>query len=153
MTFKRDGAIETFLPGAKYYALSTATDFLQQFVIAKVSEQLSRSRGLPSNRHALRARRGEPSTEAGSHSSASRARPFSSRQAGQTATVASAEFLLRTFRKRCWQFSFDGPASAPPNEIMQEILSYVTPAVTAIKCRNSSCGGLCFFCPPPQTQR
>jgi len=33
----RDCAVETLLPRAKYYALTTATDFLQQFVIAELS--------------------------------------------------------------------------------------------------------------------
>src|SRR5262245_3881804 len=32
----RDRAIETLLPGAKYYALTTPADFLQQFVVAKL---------------------------------------------------------------------------------------------------------------------
>ena len=36
--FKRDGAIETFLPGAINHALTAATDFLQQFVIAELSQ-------------------------------------------------------------------------------------------------------------------
>jgi hypothetical protein len=36
----RDGAVETPLPGAEYYALTAPTDFLQQFVITKLSEQL-----------------------------------------------------------------------------------------------------------------
>jgi hypothetical protein len=38
--FYRDCAVETLLPGAKYYALTTATDFLQQFVIAELSWHL-----------------------------------------------------------------------------------------------------------------
>jgi hypothetical protein len=41
--FQRDDAIETFLPGAKYHALTTATDFFQQFVIAQFSEKLGGS--------------------------------------------------------------------------------------------------------------
>jgi hypothetical protein len=36
----RDCAVETLLPGAKYYALTTATDFLQQFLIAELSGHL-----------------------------------------------------------------------------------------------------------------
>jgi hypothetical protein len=36
----RDCAVETLLPGTKYYALTTATDFLQQFVIAEFSGHL-----------------------------------------------------------------------------------------------------------------
>ena len=46
MTFKRDGAIETFLPRAKYHALTAAADFLQQFVVAEVSQHLRGARGL-----------------------------------------------------------------------------------------------------------
>ena len=45
MTFKRDCAIETFLPGAKHHALTAATDLFQQFVIAELSQQLSGARG------------------------------------------------------------------------------------------------------------
>ena len=40
MTFKCDCAIETLLPGAKNHALTAATDFLQQFVIAQLSQHL-----------------------------------------------------------------------------------------------------------------
>ena len=36
--FECDGAIETFLSRAINYALTAATDFLQQFVVAKVSK-------------------------------------------------------------------------------------------------------------------
>ena len=46
MSFYRDGAVETLLPGAKYYALTTATDFLQQFVIAELSGRLRLGRSL-----------------------------------------------------------------------------------------------------------
>ena len=45
--FKRDGAIETFLMGAINYALTAPADFLQQFVIAKVAENLCGSRAVP----------------------------------------------------------------------------------------------------------
>src|SRR5438034_10083668 len=38
--FQRNRAIETLLPGAKYHALTAATDFFQQFVIAQFSEKL-----------------------------------------------------------------------------------------------------------------
>ena len=43
--FERYGAIETFLMGAVNYTLTTSADFLQQFVIAKVSQHSWRSRG------------------------------------------------------------------------------------------------------------
>src|SRR6516225_2947411 len=36
--FQRDCTIETLLSCAKYHALATATDFLQQFVIAQLSK-------------------------------------------------------------------------------------------------------------------
>src|SRR5437762_271039 len=43
--FERDGAIETFLMGAINHALTAASDFLQQLVIAKVCEHSNRRRG------------------------------------------------------------------------------------------------------------
>jgi hypothetical protein len=36
----RDYAVKTLLPGAKYYALTAATDFLQQFIIAEFFRNL-----------------------------------------------------------------------------------------------------------------
>src|SRR5215467_10593830 len=38
--FKRNGAIQAFLAGPIYHSLPTASDFLQQFVIAKIGERL-----------------------------------------------------------------------------------------------------------------
>src|SRR5205085_6386926 len=38
--FQRDRAVQTFLPGAINYALSTATDLLEQFVVPKVGKGL-----------------------------------------------------------------------------------------------------------------
>jgi hypothetical protein len=35
--FQRDCAVETFLPGAKYHALTAATDFFQQLIVAQAS--------------------------------------------------------------------------------------------------------------------
>src|SRR6266581_2441415 len=39
-------AVETFLPGAINYALSTTTDFLEQFVVTTVGKRLCRTRNL-----------------------------------------------------------------------------------------------------------
>src|SRR5437870_6618686 len=41
---ERDCAIQTFLPGAIDYALTAASDFFQQFVIAKISQHFSQAR-------------------------------------------------------------------------------------------------------------
>jgi hypothetical protein len=38
--FERDCAVETLLAGAKHHALTAATDLLQQFVVAQLSQQL-----------------------------------------------------------------------------------------------------------------
>jgi hypothetical protein len=43
--FERDGAIETLLVGAVNYTLTTPADFLQQFVVTKVSQHSCRYRG------------------------------------------------------------------------------------------------------------
>jgi hypothetical protein len=48
--FERDGAIESFLMGAINYALTAPADFLQQLVIAEVSQDSRRSRGFLSIR-------------------------------------------------------------------------------------------------------
>jgi hypothetical protein len=40
--FKRDSAIETFLMGAINHALTAPANFLQQLVVAKVSEHFNR---------------------------------------------------------------------------------------------------------------
>src|SRR5262249_2912246 len=42
--FQRDGAIKTFLPRAINHTLATTTDYLHQFIIAKVRERFCRSR-------------------------------------------------------------------------------------------------------------
>src|SRR6202035_3085277 len=42
--FERNGAIETFLMSAVNYTLTTPADFLQQFVVAKVSKHFCCSR-------------------------------------------------------------------------------------------------------------
>ena len=42
--FERDGTIETLLMRAINYTLTAPADFLQQFVVAKVSQHFSRSR-------------------------------------------------------------------------------------------------------------
>ncbi len=44
--FERYCAVETFLPGAINYALSTTTDLLEQFVVTKVGKRLCRTRNL-----------------------------------------------------------------------------------------------------------
>src|SRR6266513_5994880 len=44
--FESYGAVETFLPGAINYALSTTTDLLEQFVVTKVGQRLCRTRNL-----------------------------------------------------------------------------------------------------------
>src|SRR5262249_47215365 len=49
--FKRDSAIETFLASAINYALTAPTNFLQQFVVAKVCQQFSRSVPVRRRRH------------------------------------------------------------------------------------------------------
>jgi len=36
--FERDDAIETLLPGSKYYSLPTAANLLEQFVIAEIHQ-------------------------------------------------------------------------------------------------------------------
>src|SRR5207249_9962309 len=41
---ERDCAIQTFLPGAIDYALTAASDFFQQFVIAKITQHFSQAR-------------------------------------------------------------------------------------------------------------
>src|SRR5437660_11626984 len=41
---ERDCAIQTFLPGAIDYALTAASDFFQQFVIAKITKHFSQAR-------------------------------------------------------------------------------------------------------------
>src|SRR5438128_3194689 len=41
--FESYGAVETFLPGAINYALSTTTDLLEQFVVTKVGKRLCRT--------------------------------------------------------------------------------------------------------------
>jgi len=43
--FQRHCAVKTFLPRAKYHALSAASDFLQQFVVAQFSQHLGDTRG------------------------------------------------------------------------------------------------------------
>src|SRR5215471_21390066 len=47
---QRDGPVETFLMGAINNALTATADFLQQFVIAKVSQDLRGSRSFLSVR-------------------------------------------------------------------------------------------------------
>src|SRR5262249_2471730 len=42
--FERDNAIEAFLPRSINYALTTTTDFFQQFVVAKVCQHFNRTR-------------------------------------------------------------------------------------------------------------
>jgi hypothetical protein len=42
--FKGDGAIETFLMGTINYALTAPAYFLQQLIVAKISQHLCRSR-------------------------------------------------------------------------------------------------------------
>src|SRR6266403_6352850 len=44
--FERDSTVQTFLMGAIHHALAAPTNFLQQFVVAKVSEYLCRPRSL-----------------------------------------------------------------------------------------------------------
>ena len=41
---QRDCAVQTFLPRAIDHALTAATDFLEQFVITKLSQHLGRAR-------------------------------------------------------------------------------------------------------------
>src|SRR5205807_7725500 len=41
--FQCDRAVQTFLPGAINYALSTTTDLLEQFVVTKVGKRLCRT--------------------------------------------------------------------------------------------------------------
>src|SRR5438046_8443562 len=53
--FERNRAIETFLPGAINDALAAATDYLQQFVVAKIAECPRAAR-----LHFRRARRSRP---------------------------------------------------------------------------------------------
>src|SRR6266508_4487467 len=48
--FERDGAIETFLIGAINYALTAASNFLQQRVVSEVREHSKRLRGFLSVR-------------------------------------------------------------------------------------------------------
>ena len=83
------------------YALTATTDFLQQLVIAKVTKYFSRRS--PHDRAAffpsvswhaiIGAGVTDPRFRVG------QTKPSSKRQAGQTSRVASAEILLRTFRK------------------------------------------------------
>ena len=40
--FESDSAVETFLPRAINHALAATTDYLQQFIVAKVGERLCR---------------------------------------------------------------------------------------------------------------
>src|SRR5438552_14813070 len=47
-------AVETFLPGAINYALSTTTDLLEQFVVTKVGKRLCRTRNLFNMRRSIR---------------------------------------------------------------------------------------------------
>ena len=49
--FERDGAIETFLMSAINYTLTTPADFLQQFIVTKVSQNFNRRRTVNSARH------------------------------------------------------------------------------------------------------
>jgi hypothetical protein len=44
--FERDDAIETLLAGPKYYALSTVSNLLEQFVIAEVHQHRNRTAGV-----------------------------------------------------------------------------------------------------------
>ena len=85
--FECDGAVEAFLSRAVNYALATPADFLQQFVIAKVTEYSWRERAVALDWSGCRAvgrgRARRPATD----SSSSRAR-LSRRQAGQTSSVA-----------------------------------------------------------------
>ena len=48
--FESDGAIETFLVRSINHALTAAADFLQQFVVAKVSQHFCRARTMTSVR-------------------------------------------------------------------------------------------------------
>src|SRR5438552_14886350 len=42
--FERDCAVETFLPGPKYHALTATTDLFQQFVVAQFSQHFGEAR-------------------------------------------------------------------------------------------------------------
>ena len=46
-------AVETFLPGAINYALSTTTDLLEQFVVTKVGKRLCQTRSLFNTRRSI----------------------------------------------------------------------------------------------------
>jgi hypothetical protein len=43
---ERDDAIEAFLAGSKYYALSAAANLLEQFVIAEVHQHRNQTAGV-----------------------------------------------------------------------------------------------------------
>ena len=92
--FECDGAVQTFLPRAINYALAAAADFLQEFVIAKVSKHSWLLRG--AFFIALLAS-GVALVRPGDSRLRDRPRPVSSWQAGQTPCRASAGIFAPHF--------------------------------------------------------
>ena len=110
--FECDGAVEAFLARAINYALAASADFLQQFVIAKVSKHLCAERAVAGIGDAGAAGVTRPRLQVRPRADQDRSRAG---KPGRLPAVRQQEFPPRTFRKRWWQSSFDGLAISPLN--------------------------------------
>ena len=137
MTFKCDGAVETFLPRAINYALTAAADFLQQFVIAQVSKHLRRSARVPLRAHAAAfAFRSRSAVLSLVH--ASKPRPLSRRQPGQPPSGASAGISAPHFGQSLSALIIVGEPLCTPLLLLRKIPCRGYARTTAIRWRNSS---------------
>src|SRR5437762_6552207 len=99
--FQRNRPVETFLPRTEHHALTAASDFFQQFVIAKVGQRLCRTLSLFSRGRSIRVTRFNIFSAATVIASGYRRAPEQAKAGLEQATGAAS------FRGVSWDF---GPA-------------------------------------------
>ena len=136
--FERDGAIETFLPRAINHALAATTDYLQQFVIAKIGERLCRSRHFPFDPVIARHHRGRGRSTPATGSCSEQIKPVSNRHAVQRPSGASAKISAPHFRQTLGALLMMGESPSRSSSCTARISGIRYVRNTAIKWRSSS---------------